>query len=87
MIQQGKGAEAGAALSGGSQSLLGTASGGSKITRATAILATLFILNSLTLAAITPQNSALDSIILKSEESPSKSNSNNEDVPNIPLPQ
>ena len=52
LIQQGKGAEAGAALSSGSQSVLGTSSGGSTITRITAILAAVFIINSLLMATI-----------------------------------
>ena len=80
-------AQAGAALTGGSQSLLGTSSGASTITKVTAYLAAAFIANSIFLAAITPQNSALDSVII---EQPADSNQTDEvdgiDIPNIPLP-
>jgi preprotein translocase subunit SecG len=53
MIQQGKGADMGASFgSGGSQTLFGSTGGGSVLTRATAILVTLFFLSSFGLAYI-----------------------------------
>ena len=87
LLQQGKGAEAGAALSGGAQSLLGTSSGGSTIARVTAVLATLFFVNSIFLAAITPQNSALDSVIIEQQNNQDSNRQNDgSEVPSIPLP-
>lgn len=53
LIQHGKGADAGASFGGGasaSQSVFGSSGSGSFLTRATAILATVFMLTSLGLA-------------------------------------
>ena len=51
LVQQGKGADAGASFGGGaSQAMLGSGGGGSFLTRATAILAVVFMLTSLALA-------------------------------------
>ena len=86
LIQQGKGAEAGAALSSGSQSVLGTSSGGSTITRITAILAAVFIINSLLMATISSQgNRTSGSVVV--DPSDVRSNEDSDDLPNIPLPQ
>ncbi len=53
LIQQGKGAEMGASFgSGGSQTLFGSAGSGNVLTRATAVLATIFFCTSLGLAMI-----------------------------------
>jgi preprotein translocase subunit SecG len=58
LIQQGKGADAGASFGGGSsQTVLGQAGGGNLLTRWTSILVTLFFLSSLTLAYFAKQNS------------------------------
>lgn len=76
LLQQGKGAEAGAALTGGAQTILGAAGGGNPLTRATAILATLFIINSLALATLSkPTTLDTQSIILDADTS---------DVPTAP---
>ncbi len=51
LVQQGKGADAGASFGGGaSQAMLGGAGGGNFLSRATAILAVVFMLTSLALA-------------------------------------
>ncbi len=56
LLQQGKGADMGASFgSGGSQTLFGPAGGGNALTRATAILATLFFITSFGLAIIAKQ--------------------------------
>lgn len=61
LIQQGKGADMGASFgSGGSQTLFGSGGGGSVLTRATAILATLFFTTSLGLAWVAKQRTVVD---------------------------
>lgn len=50
LIQHGKGADAGAAFGGGSQTLFGSGGSASFLTRTTAILATTFFITSLSLA-------------------------------------
>lgn len=86
MIQQGKGAEAGAALSSGSQSVLGTSTGGGTITRITTILAALFIINSLIMATLSSQNSRTDgSVVIENNDNTNEGT--DKDLPNIPLPQ
>lgn len=56
LVQQGKGAEMGASFgAGASQTLFGSAGSGNVLTRATAILATLFFLTSLSLAYVAKQ--------------------------------
>ncbi|MDH5649201.1 MAG: preprotein translocase subunit SecG [Gammaproteobacteria bacterium] len=50
LIQHGKGADAGAAFGGGSQTLFGSRGSANFLTRATAILATIFFVTSLSLA-------------------------------------
>ena len=58
MLQQGKGAEAGASFGGGaSQSVLGVAGSGNMLTRWTSILAAVFFATSLTLAYFAKQKS------------------------------
>ncbi len=65
LIQHGKGADAGAAFGGGGSagSLFGARGSASFLTRATAILATLFFLNSLTLAYLTGQRTSEKGLI------------------------
>ncbi len=74
MLQHGKGADAGPALSGGSQSLFGSSGGANAMSRVTAFLAVLFIANSLALTAITGKESrSIDSVLtntLTEETSP-----------------
>lgn len=50
LLQQGKGADAGAAFGGGSQSVFGSAGSANFLSRTTAVLATVFFLTSLSLA-------------------------------------
>lgn len=57
LIQQGKGADAGASFGGGSsQTVFGAQGGGNMLTRWTAILVTLFFVTSLSLAYFAKQN-------------------------------
>ncbi len=61
LLQQGKGADAGAAFgSGASSTVFGSRGSGSFLTRATAILAALFFATSLSLAYIAKQNRDTD---------------------------
>ncbi len=72
MLQQGKGADAGAAFgSGASATMFGSQGSASFLSRTTAILATVFFLTSLTLAYFAHQASVPASIIERSV--PSKS--------------
>ncbi|MCB1649804.1 MAG: preprotein translocase subunit SecG [Gammaproteobacteria bacterium] len=57
LLQQGKGADAGAAFgSGASQTVFGSAGSGNFLTRTTSIAATVFFITSLTLAIFARQN-------------------------------
>ncbi len=59
LLQQGKGADAGAAFgSGSSQTVFGSAGSGNFLTRSTAIAATIFFITSLTLAIFAKQNTS-----------------------------
>ena len=60
LLQQGKGADAGASFGGGSsQTIFGASGGGNALTQATAILATVFFATSFGLAVIAKQKAAL----------------------------
>ena len=67
LIQQGKGADAGAAFGGGgggaSGSVFGSQGSGSFLTRATGILATIFFITSLTLAYLSIQKISPTSVV------------------------
>ncbi len=66
MLQHGKGADAGPALSGGAQSLFGSSGGGNTLTRLTSILAVIFVSACLTLVALTGEsNRQLDSVVTR----------------------
>jgi len=57
LLQQGKGADAGAAFGGGASStVFGSQGSGSFLTRATGVLATIFFITSLSLAYLSVQN-------------------------------
>ncbi len=59
LLQQGKGAEMGASFGGGgSQTLFGASGGGNVLTRATAVLATVFFMTSFGLAIIAKQKAS-----------------------------
>ncbi len=67
LIQQGKGADAGAAFgSGASATVFGARGSGSFLTRTTAILATIFFLNSLGLAYLSRHQSGPVSVVEQS---------------------
>jgi preprotein translocase subunit SecG len=64
LIQQGKGADAGASFGGGSsQSVFGSRGSASFLSRTTAIIATFFFVTSLTLAYLSTKQSESNSVI------------------------
>ena len=65
LVQQGKGADMGASFgAGASQTLFGSDGSGNVLTRATAILATLFFVTSLSLAYVAKQRSVVGEDII-----------------------
>lgn len=63
LLQQGKGADAGAAFgSGSSQTVFGSAGSGNFLTRSTSIAATIFFITSLTLAIYARQNTGVGAV-------------------------
>lgn len=74
LLQQGKGAEAGASFGGGaSQTVFGSTGGGNFFTRATAVLATIFFVTSFGLAVVAKQqasSSLMDGIPVVPEDIP-----------------
>lgn len=63
LLQQGKGADAGAAFgSGSSQTVFGSGGSGNFLTRSTSIAATIFFITSLTLAIFAKQNTGAGAI-------------------------
>lgn len=65
LVQQGKGADMGASFgAGASQTLFGSSGSGNVLTRATAILATLFFATSLALAYVAKDRSGIDEDII-----------------------
>lgn len=65
LVQQGKGADMGASFgSGASQTLFGSSGSGNALTRATAVLATIFFITSLSLAYVAKQRSGGDEDII-----------------------
>ncbi|MBD2859311.1 preprotein translocase subunit SecG [Spongiibacter sp. KMU-158] len=66
LIQQGKGADMGASFgAGASQTLFGASGSGNVLTRATAILATVFFLTSLALAFVAKNSSGMSDDIIE----------------------
>jgi preprotein translocase subunit SecG len=64
LLQQGKGADMGAAFgSGASSTVFGSRGAGSFLTRATAILATIFFVTSISLAHFSGQNTVRSSVV------------------------
>jgi preprotein translocase subunit SecG len=94
LIQHGKGADAGAAFgSGASATVFGARGSTSFLSRSTAILATLFFINSLTLAYLASHQPTDQSVVetLKSESppqtpTPSPAPSGPSDVPGVDVP-
>jgi preprotein translocase subunit SecG len=71
LIQHGKGADMGAAFgSGASASVFGSAGAGNFLSRATAILATLFFLTSLALAYFAMQSQEVESVMEREAAAP-----------------
>ena len=87
LLQQGKGADAGAAFgSGASATMFGSRGSASFLSRTTAILATAFFITSLTLAYFSTQTSAPKSIVerIQAEQPVEAPKSGPSDVPNLP---
>ena len=89
LLQQGKGADAGAAFgSGASATMFGSRGSASFLSRTTAILATTFFLTSLTLAYLSTQTSTPQSVVERVQlEKPvelPQSGSGPSDVPKLP---
>ena len=88
LLQQGKGADAGAAFgSGASATMFGSRGSASFLSRTTAALATVFFVTSLTLAYFSTQTSAPKSVVERIQaEKPVKPPKNNgpSDVPKLP---
>jgi preprotein translocase subunit SecG len=86
LIQQGKGAEVGASFgSGASQTVFGSQGSGNFLTRATAVLVTIFFMTSLTLGYLSarqgkPQD--LDELLKKVQ--PAVSEKQDKDIPAVP---
>ena len=82
LLQQGKGADMGAAFGGGSsQSLFGSRGSANFLSRTTAILATLFFVTGLSLAYIYAGESSFESATQAVEESPVERGGDLPDVP------
>jgi preprotein translocase subunit SecG len=84
LLQHGKGADAGAAFGGGSQSMFGSRGAASFLSRTTAILATVFFITSMTLAFFVNQQikpeSVTESVIEQTTDKKTDST-----VPEVPV--
>jgi len=82
LIQQGKGADMGAAFgSGASQTVFGAQGSGTFLTRTTAVLATVFFLTSLTLAYFSGQANTSSSVVDSIDAAPAMIVEPEPDVP------
>ena len=91
LIQQGKGADAGAAFGGGaSGTVFGSQGASSFLTRATAILATTFFITSLTLTYLAaeraPAESVLDTVPAVTQPADKPAKAAESDVPTSDVP-
>ena len=89
LIQQGKGADMGAAFgSGASQTVFGARGSGSFLTRTTAVLATVFFITSLTLAYFSgkadPSQSVVGDTVAPAVTAPAEPAKTDSDVPAVP---
>jgi len=85
LMQQGKGADMGAAFgSGASQTVFGAQGSGTFLTRTTAVLATVFFLTSLTLAYFSTQASTSSSVVDSTEAAPMQMVEPATDAPVVP---
>ena len=86
LLQQGKGADMGAAFgSGASSTVFGSQGSASFLTRATAILATAFFITSLSLAYFTNQGVASKSVTESATEKVDSEQPVEEDMPSVPV--
>ncbi|MFO7592689.1 MAG: preprotein translocase subunit SecG [Pseudomonadota bacterium] len=86
LLQQGKGADMGAAFgSGASSTVFGSQGSASFLTRATAILATAFFITSLSLAYFTNQGVASKSVTESITEKVDSEEPVEEDMPSVPV--
>ena len=90
LIQQGKGADAGAAFGGGASStVFGSQGSGSFLTRATGILATIFFITSLSLAYLSTQKvnptRVVDTVIEQKADVPAVSDEPAKPTADVPL--
>jgi len=85
LMQQGKGADMGAAFgSGASQTVFGAQGSGTFLTRTTAVLATVFFLTSLTLAYFSGQSNTSSSVVDSTQAPAMQMVEPETDVPVVP---
>ena len=95
LLQRGKGADAGAAFgSGASGTVFGARGSANFLSRATAVLATVFFINSLALAYLTTQRGGVDSVVdtvieatPDAVQTPAPDEEDLGDVPSIDVPE
>lgn len=95
LLQRGKGADAGAAFgSGASGTVFGARGSANFLSRATAVLATVFFVNSLALAYLTTQRGGVDSVVdtvieatPDAAQTPAPAAEDLGDVPSIDVPE
>lgn len=81
LMQQGKGADMGAAFGGGSQTLFGARGSANFLTRITGLLATVFFVTSLTLAYLHGKSTQPQSVTEQVVEQPAQPQG---DIPQVP---
>lgn len=85
LLQQGKGADAGASFgSGGSQTVFGSAGAANFLTRSTAVLAAVFFVTSLTLAWMARHTSSQDSVLPALEQTQGSTGAQQSSAPTKP---
>lgn len=89
LMQQGRGADMGAAFGGGSQTLFGSRGSANFLSRVTGLLAAVFFVTSLTLAYMYSKSSQPQSVTDQVAEQPVQSQSqsqdqNQDDMPQVP---
>jgi len=87
LLQQGKGADMGAAFGGGSQTVFGAQGSANFLSRTTAALATIFFFTSMSLAYIYGQNTEPESVTDQTVEQPQPATSSSEEAPAVPEPE
>lgn len=84
LLQQGRGADMGAAFGGGSQTLFGARGSANFLSRLTALIATVFLFTSLSLAFIYTQRSQPKSVTDETVEQPVAPVPADQDIPETP---